>query len=93
MRIVHNGLKRFVQSNDRRGIVPGHAAKLRFLMDKLSRARTIRDVNNRTLHALRASFLKRADDCYAVNVSAQWRLVFDFKKDGGVDKVDYVNYH
>ena len=93
MRFAHRGLKRFILHNDQRGIVPGHASKLRSLVDSLKNARSVKDIKNRTLHTICASYLRRPKDCYAVNVSAQWRLVFDFSKKGGVDRVDYVNYH
>lgn len=80
-------------SDDASGINPHHLERIRSLLVILWNARTPRDIEAAHVHRLHRNGGKYKEPTYAVNVSAQWRLVFEFDPTKGVTKVDYVNYH
>ena len=69
---------------------PEHVEKLRDILSSLDYSRTPRDMNlpGYRLHRLRG----RLSGHYAVSVSGNWRVTFQFE-DGDVVDVDYVDYH
>ena len=86
----HKGLGQFFQMGTTRGINAQHAAKLRRLLFALSTAETPDNMNapSYRLHQLRGE----REGQWAVSVSGNWRLVFEFE-DGDVVNVDLVDYH
>lgn len=90
--IKHKGLKKFFDSggNDTRGINSDHEDKLRDQLAALDSAMNIADMDlpGWRLHALKGKNKGR----YAVSVSGNWRLTFEFKS-GDVYVVDYEDYH
>lgn len=90
LRIRHKGLERFYATGDTRGVNAKHAAWIRVLLTALDSASAPDDLNNPgfRLHPLKGE--RRGQ--WAVSVSANWRLVFEF--DGAdVTNVDLVDYH
>jgi len=74
----------------KKGIKPEHADWLGRILDRLNAASEIRDVNypGSNLHKLAGD----KKDQYAVKVSGNWRVVFEFAK-GDAHNVDYDDYH
>jgi proteic killer suppression protein len=89
-RFRHRGLERFFQSGDTSGINTQHAARLRRLLTSLNSSTGPAGVNlpGYRLHRLRGD--RRGQ--WAVSVSGNWRLVFEFEGEGATD-VDLVDYH
>jgi toxin HigB-1 len=86
----HRGLERFFQSGDTSGINTQHAARLRRLLTSLNSTTGPAGMNlpGYRLHRLRGD----REGQWAVSVSGNWRLVFEF--DGGeANNVDLVDYH
>lgn len=86
----HKGLERFFRVGSKAGILPQHAGRLRILLTALVHARQPQDMDapGFGLHRLSGRFA----NFYAVSVSGNWRLIFQF--DGqDVVKVDYLDYH
>ena len=88
----HKGLKRFFESGGTypAGINAGHRNKLRDQLAALDSAESILDmrVPGWRLHSLKGKSAGR----YAVDVSGNWRLTFEFE--GGLAySVDYEDYH
>jgi len=86
----HKGLKRFFTTGSTSGINPAHADRLQERLQALHTALTIDDMNlpGWRLHSLKGD---RAG-LWAVNVSGNWRVVFQFK-DGHAYVVNYEDYH
>ena len=86
----HKGLRQFFDSGTLKGILPSHAKKLTLILDLLSAARTVQDVDfpGANLHPLKG----RLKGFWAVSVSGNWRLIFQFEK-GDASEVDYIDYH
>lgn len=86
----HKGLEQYFATGTTRGINAQHAAKLRRLLTALHTAEGPQNMNQPgyRLHALRGD---RANQ-WAVWVSGNWRLVFEFHGTDAVN-VDLVDYH
>lgn len=86
----HKGLKNFYEKGSKAGIQSKHADILSLLLFQLSSAVRQGDMNTpgNDYHVLQGDL----KGYYAVKVSANWRLVFQFE---GADAilVDYVDYH
>lgn len=90
--IRHKGLRRFFDSagQDVSGISAGHREKLLDQLAKLDSALVVSDMDvpGWKLHALKGRLKGR----YAVRVSGNWRLTFEFIN-GDALLVNYEDYH
>ncbi len=86
----HKGLKRFFSTGSTAGINPKHAARLEERLQALHTAMSIEDMDipGWRLHTLKGD----PAGLWAVNVSGNWRVVFEFK-DGHAYVVNYEDYH
>ena len=86
----HKGLEDFFYSGKKKGIRPEHTDRLAKILDRLSAASEIRDMNypGSNLHKLSGD--KKGQ--YAVKVSGNWRVFFEFIR-GEAYVVDYDDYH
>lgn len=86
----HKGLERFFLSDDKSGIQPAHAKKLRLILTYLDAARDVSDMAlpGLDLHQLKGKYV----GFWAVKVSGNWRVIFQFKE-GDAYLVDYIDYH
>ena len=86
----HKGLKRFFTTGSTAGINSDQADRLEERLQALHTATTINDMDlpGWRLHSLKGD---RAG-LWAVDVSGNWRLVFQFK-DGHAYVVNYEDYH
>ncbi len=86
----HKGLNRFFTTGSTAGINPAHADRLEERLQALHTAIIIDDMDlpGWRLHSLKGD---RAG-LWAVNVSGNWRVVFQFK-DGHAYVVNYEDYH
>jgi proteic killer suppression protein len=86
----NKGLKRFYESDDRRGIRPEHAPRLARILDRLDASVRPQDMNlpGYGLHRLHGDL----KGYWAVSVSGNWRVTFRFEEQDTVD-VDYMDYH
>ena len=90
---VHKGLERFATTGDVSGIQPNHTTKLQFILDSLSRAINVRDLQDASLHSL-AKGRPAFKGWYGLRVNGNWRLTFWYDSMKNVVKdVDYVDYH
>lgn len=87
---THKGLEDFFYDGTRKGIQAKHASKLEAILDRLDAANEIKDMNfpGSGLHLL----IPKAKGRWAIKVSGNWRLTFDFK-DGDALNVDVEDYH
>jgi toxin HigB-1 len=86
----HKGLENLFYSGNKKGIRPEHANRLERILDRLNAASDLVDMNypGSNLHKLTAD----KKDQYAVQVSGNWRLFFEFRA-GNAFVVDYSDYH
>lgn len=86
----HKGLRRFFEASDTSGINPQFAAKLRRQLTLLDGASSPDDMNapGYRLHQLKGDRKGQ----WAVWVSGNWRLVFEFDGSSAVN-VDLIDYH
>jgi proteic killer suppression protein len=86
----HKGLQRFFTIGSTAGINPQHAPRLEERLQALHTATVIDDMDlpGWRLHALKGD----KSGLWAVNVSGNWRVVFEFK-DGHAYVVNYEDYH
>jgi proteic killer suppression protein len=86
----HKGLEDFFYTGSKKGIRPEHASILERILDRLNAAGDVRDMNypGSLLHRLSGD--KKGQ--YAVRVSGNWRIFFDFFN-GDAYIVDYDDYH
>ena len=86
----HKGLEDFFYTGKKKGINPEHADRLERILDRLNAASEIKDMNypGSSLHKLACD----KKDQYAVKVSGNWRVLFQFVK-GDAHNVDYDDYH
>jgi len=86
----HKGLRRFFTTGSTAGINPAHADRLEERLQALHTAIIIDDMDlpGWRLHSLQGD---RAG-LWAVNVSGNWRVVFQFN-DGHAYVVNYEDYH
>lgn len=84
------GLKRFFTTGSTAGINPKHAARLEERLQAIHTAMSIEDMDipGWRLHTLKGDHA----GLWAVNVSGNWRVVFEFK-DGHAYVVSYEDYH
>lgn len=86
----HKGLQEFFATENKAGIRPDHAAKLKRQLFRLNEAKSPQDMNvpGWKLHGLEGPLAGH----HAVSVSGNWRLTFTFD---GTDAilVDYQDYH
>ena len=86
----HRGLERYFVRGVKSGIRPEHARRLKLILARLHAATSPADM---ALPGLRLHQLKGAlRGSWAVDVNANWRVLFRFKEQDAVD-VDYVDYH
>ncbi|MFI5400768.1 MAG: type II toxin-antitoxin system RelE/ParE family toxin [SAR324 cluster bacterium] len=90
LRFRHKGLERFFTTGDARGISTQHAEWIRVLLTTLNVSTNPAGMNlpGMRLHPLKG---KRKGK-WAVSVSANWRLVFEFDGENATN-VDLVDYH
>jgi proteic killer suppression protein len=89
-RIRHKGLERFFRTGDTSGINTQHADRLRLLLTTLN---VSTDPNGMNMPGFRLHLLKGdRKGQWAVKVSGNWRLVFEFDSENATD-VDLVDYH
>ena len=86
----HKGLKKLYESGSKRGVKPGHVARLRLILARLDASKAPEDMNlpGLSLHSLKVSL----KNYWSVSVSGNWRVIFRFE-DGYVLDVDYLDYH
>ena len=86
----HSGLEQFFTTGSKAGIRPEHAKKLQIRLTALDEAAKPQDMGlpGWRLHELKGD---RAGQ-WAVNVSGNWRLIFEFEGEDAV-LVDYDDYH
>jgi proteic killer suppression protein len=86
----HGGLKNFFETGNKAGINPKHAKRLRLILFKLDTATDIEDMAfpGSNLHPLRG----KRKGYWAVNVSGNWRVIFQFKGENAYN-VNYIDYH
>ena len=89
-RIRHKGLERFFRTGDTSVINTQHADRLRLLLTTLN---VSTDPNGMNMPGFRLHLLKGdRKGQWAVKVSGNWRLVFEFDSENATD-VDLVDYH
>lgn len=86
----HKGLEKFFTTGNTAGIQSQHRARLEERLQALHTACYVDDMNipGWRLHSLKGNRNKQ----WAVNVSGNWRVVFEFI-DGHVYVVNYEDYH
>ena len=88
--IRHKGLKRLYEEDDHRGVISQHAERLRDILVRLDASTSVADMG---LPGFRLYPLKgELKGFWAVNVRANWRVIFRFA-DGDALDVDYLDYH
>lgn len=86
----HKGLEAFYSIGSKAGIQAKHEVRLRLILARLDASIEPKDMN---LPGLRLHKLSgRLKDFWAVDVSGNWRVIFQFEKQNAVD-VDYLDYH
>lgn len=83
----HNGLKQFFQTGTKSGIQPAHARRLTIILQFLDSASRPEDMD---LPGMR--FHPLVGNYYALQVSGNWRVIFQFDGEDAV-LVDYIDYH
>jgi toxin HigB-1 len=86
----HRGLRRLYEDDDRRGVNPAHAEKIRRILARLDEARTPRDMAlpGYRLHPMKGE----RKGHWAVEVSGNWRITFRFEGPDAHD-LNYTDYH
>ena len=86
----HRGLRRLYEEDDRRGLNPEHAEKIRRVLARLDQASRPDDMDlpGYRLHPLKSD---RAG-MWSVTIRANWRIIFRFEGPDVTD-VDYLDYH
>lgn len=84
----HKGLKKFFLKGDLSGISPNHADRLRLILTVIDSAKSIEETNfpGSRLH------LYKNSDLWSVDVSGNWRILFEFKNQNAYI-VDYLDPH
>jgi len=88
--IRHKGLRQLFETGSKRGIPQQLVHRLVLQLDVLNRAKELRDISlpGFHLHQLKGD----RKDSWAIKVTANWRLVFQFR-DENVHDVDFEDYH
>ena len=86
----HRGLRALYNSGSTRRVAPEHVRKLTRILAVLDRSSMPQDMNlpGLQLHQLSGQLSSH----YAVDVSGNWRVTFQFE-DGHTIDVDYTDYH
>jgi proteic killer suppression protein len=86
----HKGVSKFFETGSRAGIKLSHAPRLARQLARLSSASSPGDMNvpGWKLHSLHGDLAGN----WAVSVSGNWRLIFNFQ-DGNAIDIDYDDYH
>ena len=82
-------IKKFWLKNDASKLDPQHIERLRYRLELLDSAGVIDDMD---VPGFRLHSLNGYENRWAINVSGNWRLTFDFI-DGDAYLVDYEDYH
>jgi toxin HigB-1 len=86
----HKGLRRLFEDDDRSKVDARDAEKLARILARLHRSRVPQDM---TVPGFRLHPLKgRLRGFWAVDVSANWRVIFRFEGEDAAD-VDLIDYH
>ncbi len=85
----HKGLKRLYEQGDASKINPNHLNKVTQILSALDTAIEPQDLDvpHFRFHSLKGDL----KDYYAVSVSGNWRIIFQFSQEP--EKVDLVDYH
>jgi proteic killer suppression protein len=86
----HKGLKLFYETGSTRGVQAHHAAKLKLVLSVLQFARTPKDLERPTFRAHPLKGVRNG--FWSVWVNGNWRVTCRFVE-GGVELVDYEDYH
>jgi toxin HigB-1 len=86
----HKGLEDFFYTGKKKGIKPEHVDRLGRILDRLNATSELRDMNYPGSSLYKLAGDKK--DQYAVKVSGNWRVLFEFVK-GDAHNVDYDDYH
>ncbi len=86
----HKGLEEFFYTGSKKGIKAEHADRLGRILDRLHAAGELKDMRYPGSHMHKLTGDKKGK--YAVRVSGNWRLVFEFHG-GDAYAVDYEDYH
>jgi proteic killer suppression protein len=86
----HEGLEKFYESGNTKGIQANHARKQQMQLAALDTAQTIEDMDipGYRLHQLTRS----RKGIWSITVNANWRLTFEFTE-GNVHILNYEDYH
>lgn len=86
----HKGLEKFFFFEDKSGIKPDHAKKLKRQLELLERAKRPEDMRipGWNLHQLKGEL----EGFWSIRVDGNWRLVFRFSGNDA-DFIDYQDYH
>lgn len=86
----HNGLRQFLESDDRRRLPADSVERTRVILSDLQAASAIGDIDRPSfrLHPLKG----KLQGFWAVSVNANWRIIFRFVDGNAVD-IDLVDYH
>lgn len=86
----HKGLEKFYTTGNTAGIQSAHATRISDRLAFLNAAQTVEDMDKPgyRLHPLKGN----RDGLWAINVSGNWRIVFEFKN-GDAYVVNYEDYH
>ncbi len=90
-RIRHKGLRRFVETNDPKGLPPARVNKIRNIITALVVAETLADLPalpGWRLHPLTGG----RKGCWSVTVTRNWRITFELVDDE-ICHLDMEDYH
>jgi len=87
---AHKGLEDFHKTGSKKGIIPEHARKLDFILDRLEASTDPKDMSlpGFALHSLKG----QEKNTWSVKVNGNWRVTFQFQGED-VIIVDYRDYH
>jgi len=86
----HKGLRKFYETGSKAGVQSKHAKVLKVLLFQLASAIQPEDMNTpgNGFHELKG----KLKEYYAVKVSGNWRLIFQFEGENAVN-VEVIDYH
>lgn len=86
----HKGLKKFYQTEEKSGIQPHHAKRLKIILQLLDAALSPGDMNlpGMGFHTLSGNL----NGFYSVTVNGNWRVIFANEGED-IILVDYCDYH
>ncbi len=86
----HKGLRKFYEDNDRSGVNPEYAGKIKMILSMLEAAESPEEMDVATFRFHKLSGSRRGT--YSVTVRANWRITFRFEDGNAVD-VNLEDYH